>query len=129
MRQSERAGDYVVAFIEATRAKAEEFRRFGNEPQAKVCEVLADELDAKRKAFLDEEITIAEAAELSGYHESAIRKMRDDGRIPETSKGRVRRGDVPKKPGHGVSRRRPSLMVEQTDGDALARRFLTGASR
>jgi hypothetical protein len=50
--------------------------------------------------FEQQELTTAEIVELTGYSDVQIRRMLRDGTITR------RRGDLPRKPGHGVARPR-----------------------
>src|SRR5690349_15506869 len=57
------------------RAQAETLRRFGAEAQAKVCEELADELEAAAREYMDEPLELADAACESGYSTSQLRRL------------------------------------------------------
>lgn len=71
---------------------------------AKTCERHADELEAALRDWRHQELTVAEAAEESGYSAKSIRRMVRDGRIPDSrppgSRGeiRVQRRHLPRKP-------------------------------
>lgn len=76
-------------------------RRYQDESLAGLCEAHARELDAAMRRSLDEEVTLADAAELSGYSKSHLRRLMDDGTIPnvgERGAPRVRVRDLPFKP-------------------------------
>lgn len=55
---------------------------------------VAREMEAAAREHWNEELTVSEAAEWSGYHEDTIREAVRDGRIPDTrppgSQGRIR---------------------------------------
>ena len=76
--------------------------RYGLEEMAKLCETHASELlDAVREAD-DEPLTLAQAATESGYSARRLREFVAEGSIPnagERGRPRIRRGDLPKKPG------------------------------
>lgn len=99
--------DWLKRKIEQLRGKAAEYQRDGVDVAARVYARLADELEEGWQQHGEEELSIAEAARESGYDESAIRKMRKSGRLPEGPNGGIRRRDLPRKPGHGVTPRGP----------------------
>ena len=87
-------------------AKAKEFREaFGAEPQARSLEWAALQVEQALRDESDQFLTLAQAAELSGYHPDSLARMVREGQIPDlrpaNSKGpiRIRRGDLPIKPG------------------------------
>lgn len=87
-------------------AKAKEFREaFGAEPQARSLEWAAMQVERALRDESDQLLTLAQAAELSGYHPDSLARMVRDGQIPDlrpgNSKGpiRIRRADLPIKPG------------------------------
>jgi hypothetical protein len=85
----------------AWRDRAAELRRYGAEPQAVTLEAAAAELDAALREAADEPLTLAEAAEESGYSERRLRELVAAGEVPQAGrKGRprVRRGDLPRRP-------------------------------
>ncbi len=85
------------------RSEAETLLRYSDERGANVCELHAQELEAAWNQWQSEELRIAEAALESGYSEEHLRRSVRDGSIPNAgrkSAPRIRRADVPKKPGH-----------------------------
>ncbi len=87
-------------------AKAKEFREaFGAEPQARSLEWAAMLVERALRDEGDQLLTLAQAAELSGYHPDSLARMVRDDQIPDLrppkSKGpiHIRRGDLPIKPG------------------------------
>lgn len=87
-------------------AKAKEFREaFGAEPQARSLEWAAMQVEQALRDDSDQLPTLTQAAEISGYHPDSLARMVRDKQIPDlrstTSKGpiRIRRGDLPIKPG------------------------------
>jgi hypothetical protein len=88
-------------------AKAKEFREaFGAEPQARSLEWAALHVERALRDASEHLLTLAQAAELSGYHHpDSLARMVREGLIPDlrppSSKGmiRIRRGDLPIKPG------------------------------
>ncbi len=83
-------------------SEAEILRRRGAEKQAAVLKQCACELEQERRLVALEELTLEQAVEESGYSYSALQKMVREGTIPNAGKKcvpRVRRCDLPKKPG------------------------------
>lgn len=95
VRKPERR-DFVLEFIDELRRRATD-SIFGGSAEARVCARIANELEAKRAAYLEEEVSIAEAAEITGYDASSLRRWRAQGTIS------LCRRDLPRKPGHGVA--------------------------
>ncbi len=89
-------------------AKAKEFREaFSAEPQARSLEWAALQVERALRDESEQLLSLAQAAELSGYHPDSLARMVRDGQIPDlrppNSKGmiRIRRGDLPIKAGLG----------------------------
>jgi len=87
-------------------AKAKEFREaFGDEPRARSLEWAAGRIEQVLRDESDELLTLVQAAAISGYHPDSLARMVRDGQIPDlrppNSKAmiRIRRGDLPIKPG------------------------------
>lgn len=115
--------DFVERRIKKLREQASERERAG-EPTAALYTKLADDLESDREAYLSEGITIAEAAAESGYTAVSLWRFVKEGIIPTVGKRGnatlIRRGDLPRKPGHGV---RPLMRKAiETDGP-LSRRL------
>lgn len=86
----------------AWRSRADVIERYAP-PVAAALRDCAQELEDAAKADDLDTVGLAEAAVLSGYHPDALGKMVKDGRIENLGKKhrpRIRRRDVPKKPGH-----------------------------
>jgi hypothetical protein len=86
-------------------AKAKELREaFGDEPRARSLEWAAARVERALRDESEQLLTLAQAAELSGYHPDSLARMVREGMIPDlrppNSKGmiRIRRGDLPIKP-------------------------------
>lgn len=85
------------------RQRAELFRRHGAEPQARTCEELASELESVLHGAGLELLTLARAASVSGYSADYLGRMIREGRLASYGRKnapRVRRCDLPLKPGH-----------------------------
>lgn len=72
----------------------------------------------------DELLPIRAAVEESGYAAVSLKRMHREGLLPNRSKREgvylFRRGDLPRKPGHGVAGREPELSIESgTEGPLL----------
>jgi len=91
-------------------AEAAVLRRRGQEGGAVVLEGCAAELESALAAGDGERLTLAQAALVSGYSVPHLRRLIAEGSLRNVaSEGRpmVRRGDLPRKPGHAV----PSLSI------------------
>jgi hypothetical protein len=88
----------------AWRDRAAELRRYGAEPQAVTLEAAAAELEGALRESADEPLTLAVAAEESGYSERRLRELVAEGAIPQAGRKhapRIRRGDLPRRAGAG----------------------------
>ena len=88
------------------RAKAKELREsFAAEGRARSLEWAAGLMEQALRDEGDELLTLRHAAAISGYHPDSLARMVREGQIPDlrppNSKGmiRIRRGDLPIKPG------------------------------
>lgn len=66
---------------------------------------VAEELEEAIRDFKMERLTVAEAADESGYSESHLRRLVREGGLPSADgdqRLRIRRRDLPRKPGHGT---------------------------
>lgn len=93
----------AAPLIERWKAEAARLRELGQEGLATFEERLVLDLEEWLADHAFEALTVAEAAAESGYSESAIYTMISEGRLRNVhSKGspRVRRRDLPRKPGH-----------------------------
>ncbi len=86
------------------RDKASAVRRYAPEV-ANALEDCAAELEESWRSWCEEELTVAQAAAESGYSAEHLRRQVRDGKLPaERGNGKkshikVRRGDLPRKPG------------------------------
>lgn len=84
------------------RARADELEPYAP-TVAKAIRTCADELETASKADASELVSLAEAALLSGYDADSLGRMIRDGRLinyGKKARPRVRRSDLPRKPGH-----------------------------
>ena len=86
------------------RSDAEVLQRHGCGSEAEICLRHAEEVESELRDAAREELSIREAATLSGYSEEHLRRMARAGDLPATrigNRGRIQiaRADVPKKPG------------------------------
>ena len=115
------------------RDDAEMLRRRGAHPQADLLESCADELEAALRKEHDELLTIAQAAAESGYSKEHLRRLAREGNLAiqrgagAKSRVRVRRGDVPSKPGlpnhGGGARDHASVYNAEEDARDIAQRL------
>ncbi len=83
-------------------ADASTLRQWGAEDEAQVVERCARELAEALDTHDDEALTLAEAAAESGYSVSHLRRLIAQNKLRDTAQvgpPRVRRGDLPRKPG------------------------------
>lgn len=104
------ATDFVVGYISELRQRAEDRRAEGSSLAA-VYERVANELEAARARFLNEEPPIEEAVRDSGYSEVQLRRLRREG------KWSGRRADLPRRP-------RPSAPQPAGERPTLAEQVL-----
>ena len=84
------------------RARANELRAFGAEGAALAFEHTAAELDAALRLAADELLTLEAAAQASGYTAEHLGRLVREGKIANAGRPnapRLRRGDLPLKPG------------------------------
>ena len=95
---------FVAAFVARLRDRATELRTFGAAEAAAACEAVADGLEREFVAWWSAEVSVADAAQESGYSEDRLRRLVRQGRIPDQrapgSQGevRIRRSDLPRRP-------------------------------
>ena len=85
------------------RTQAEQQRTLGAEAQACTLEWCSRELEAAWMSHELEELTVAQAAEESGYSEEHLRRLIRQGSISNVGSPnapRIPRCDLPRKPGH-----------------------------
>jgi hypothetical protein len=98
------ADRFVTDFVARLRAKAGDLRTYGAEGQAAACERNARDLEDEWRAWWLADLTVAQAAEESGYSEERLREMARDGALPHKKgngpKGQllVARRDLPRRP-------------------------------
>lgn len=99
--------DTVKNLANEWRERANNLRRWADaEGAARALEVAATELEVALREAADEALTLAEAAEASGYSERRLREFLTEGTIPNAGrKGapRIRRGDLPRRAGRTTS--------------------------
>lgn len=91
------------ALIAQWHSDAENLRAWGAGEWARVLERCAEQLADALAEREDETLTLAEAAAHSGYSVSHLRRLIAHGTlrdVAETGASRVRRGDLPRKPGY-----------------------------
>lgn len=93
----------LLRLIAEWRAEADRIRRrYQHDGLAGLCEAHADELEAALKVVSSREVTLSEAAEISGYSRSHLRRLMDQGDLPNVGRPgapRLRVADLPLKAG------------------------------
>lgn len=109
----------------AWRDEADRLERYAP-AAAEAFRTAADELDQAQREQDDELLTLERAATESGYAKRTIREMVADGRIANAGRKnapRVRRVDLPLKPGAPEGAARTAGYDVESDADALAERI------
>ena len=89
--------------IDRWRSRAEVFRRHGVAEAPATLEACADELEEYVREIANQKLSLEEASEESGYSHDHLSRLIRDGTVPnagEPGSPRIRRGDLPRKPGH-----------------------------
>ena len=110
--------EFLDVLLEKWGAEEAVYRRRGQNGLADFLDSLMKDAMDERDRFLDEELTLAEAAEIGGYGYSTLQALVRAGRIPdagETGKPRVRRRDLPRKPSSIVSDGMSSSTIRRTE--------------
>jgi len=95
----------VTELLGTWRAEAGVLRSYGDERGASLVEHLAHRLEAALEASREEELTLDEASEVSGYSKRRLREMIAEGRVHnagEKGRPRILRADLPRKPGRSA---------------------------
>lgn len=98
--------DAVLELTRTWEADADRLELYGDEGRAQLVRLLAAQVREAMREVADEELTLSEAAIESGYSADHLRHLVADGTIPNAGrKGapRIRRRDLPLKPGAGES--------------------------
>lgn len=117
--------DPLGALTDRWREEAETLRSYGADRLATAAERHADELEAAVGAARVSAVTLEEAAEIGGYSYSHLQHLVAEGKIAnvgEKGDPRIRRCDVPVKPGHGRRVEPGSTKGEVLASDVLAMR-------
>lgn len=92
----------VERLAETWREDAGRLRTYGDARGAELMETLAGQLKAALEEARAEVLTLAQAAQESGYSERRLRELVAEGKVlnvGEKGRPRFRRGDLPLKPG------------------------------
>jgi hypothetical protein len=94
-------------FLETWRARRDEFQRLGALVRGDaLCDQVLNDLAAVHVHHGDPLLTLTEAADRSGYSIDHLGRLIRDGTIPNAGRPgapRIRRGDLPQKPGTRVA--------------------------
>lgn len=95
-------------------ADVERLREYGADAQARAVERCLESLEQAREERRFETLTLTEASEVSGYSYSRLQEMVGERieNVGEPGAPRVRRGDLPRKPGQSSAGPRA---VEETE--------------
>ncbi len=102
----------IRALVDRWREEAERYERDAVPGHAAVLRRVAAELEGWWRERELEELTLEQASELGGYSYSALEKGVRTGTIPnagESGRPRIRRRDVPRKPGRNREPGEPDL--------------------
>jgi len=115
----------LEALAERWKSEAETVeRRYADNASARLLRTVAAELVEVLREEADELLTLAEAAEVSGYASDTLRHRLSNGSIPNagvSGKPRIRRGDLPTKPGANMN-------ADEDEAKRAALSILTGGS-
>lgn len=92
------------------RKLAKQQRELGAEAQACTLDWCADRLQVSVQRWLDERLSPTDAARESGYSPDHIRRLIRQGKVAnagDDASPKIRRQDLPRKPGHGDPPSRP----------------------
>lgn len=109
--------NFLRSLAEQWREDAAILRRYRDERGAHVAEMLAEELEAALQELQRQALSLQEAEAESGYTRGHLRRMLSDGTIPNAGTERdplILRGDLPRKPGHGVAPAVPDTALSRT---------------
>ena len=91
------------ALVEVWRTRSANLRLMGLSQPAAQMEAMAAELEARISEWLEEQLTLDQAAKETGYTYNHLQSCLAEGRLPNVGKRReprVRRCDLPVKGGH-----------------------------
>lgn len=100
--------EFIAAQVSAFRTRAEVLARYGAREAATSLSSAAEDLEGAFRRWWWEQLTVAEAAGEAGYSEERMRELIREGRVEGSRSAdagplRVRRCDLPRKPGPGLS--------------------------
>ena len=111
---SSRPEVFPVSLVAQWRSEAAQNRRRGQGTAATLIESLADELEESLTSFDSELLTLHEAGAESGYTPDALGRLLRQGTIPNSGRPnapRIRRCDLPRKPGRNGDGQSPVSCV------------------
>lgn len=101
------AQDPIVSALDTVQEAVDQLRQFGAEEAAGGAQEALDRVAEEIRDGLDDKLTIQQAADATGYSADSLRRHVREGTIPnagEKHAPRIRRRDLPRRPGHRVSR-------------------------
>ncbi len=114
----------LLNLAEEWRTHGEMLARYGDKRGATACDLHARQLAAAWAEWQSETLTIAQVATDSGYSQEHLRRLVREEEIPNAGRPnapRIRRADVPKKPGRLAVRRDAQLSSNGYNVDEDAR--------
>ena len=105
MKRPAVAKHWADVYVEELRSQAEKARAFGDDRGAKMFEETARQVEQRRAAYEDEELTAVQGAIESGYSEQQLRNLRRG----KGGNWSGRRRDLPRRP--GVMATAPQLLA------------------
>lgn len=99
------------------RARADALDQYASTAAATTCRTLAEELELALRAEDNDTVTLAEAEKIGGFTADWLSRLIRQGKIENLGKRgapRIRRSDIPYRPGHGHRR---SDVLQLVSGD------------
>jgi len=113
---------FIRQFVATLRARAQLLRDYGAGEAAAACGQIASELERGFREWWLADLPVSEAAVESGYSPERLRELVREGRLPDQrapgtgGEIRVRRADLPRRPGPAAS----SEVVENLAAQLMA---------
>lgn len=105
--------DLIMEIAESLNAKADELWEFGAEEGARALRAAATLVTQRGSDWLNEPLTLEQAANESGYSADHLGRLVRDGTIPNAGQPyapRIIRSDVPNRPAHQLAQSRETAL-------------------
>jgi hypothetical protein len=120
---SSRLAPALSELCERWRARRDELRKLDAQvPGSLLCDLILADLTSLIEAFGAELLTLTQAARASGYTREHLSRLVRNGKIPNVGRPnapRVRRTDLPRKPGHLPPQQTDSQIVGASKGQIV----------